>query len=309
MLEEYDVHVKLRGEDLPIKDSWIQGGKADPYVVLRKGHGLVPSRKSKGSSALTMREFQAPEPGEYMGEENQATWVYNGKEQFQKNNLNPKWPIIIVPLIKLCDGCEITKNIVIDIWDYDFECPDDFMGFCMLSIFDLFICFLENRAIPLQPGKKGHKWGGRLFVDSIELDPQSRDSDSSDPITAITLLHHMAAKGDSERLLRLIGLQIVPNPVFACTAWSRATPLHCAALGSAEQEGRNSEVVRILLDAKADVFAKNRGTHIPLSLLAKASDDVEIAELLMKKMTETNLEHPVSTTSAQLRPFRRRADI
>jgi hypothetical protein len=192
ILEEYDVHIKLRGEDLPIKDSWLQGGKADPYVVLRKGHGFVPYGKSMERK---MKEFKAPEPGVYMGKENQFAWVYNGKEHFQKNNLDPKWPVIVVPLIKLCDGCKITKTIVIDIWDYDFECPDDFMGFCVLSIFDLFVSFLEKRAIPLQPGKKGHKCGGRLFVDDIELDSKKGDSD---PITPHTLMHLMAAKGDAE---------------------------------------------------------------------------------------------------------------
>jgi hypothetical protein len=292
-LDDYDVHIKLRGEDLPIKDSWIQGGKADPYVVLRKGHGFVPCGKSKGGSARKLMEFKLPEPGVYMGEENYSTWVYNGKEHYQKNNLNPKWPLIVVPLIELCDGCDITKQIVIDIWDYDFECSDDFMGFLVLSIFELFVFCLQNRAIPLQPGKKGHKWGGRLFVDEIELDPKSGDSD---PITTHTLLHLMASKGDVERVLLLIGLQIQPNPVYARTEWTQATPLHCAVLGSSQEEGRNVEVVRILLDAKADVYAKNLGSHIPLSLLAKASDDVDIAALLMKKMIDIGSGRSVCTT-------------
>ena len=96
-----------------------------------------------------------------MGEENSEFWVYDGKANHQKNTLEPDWPEIVVPLDRLCDDSDLTKPIVIDIWDYDFECPhDDFMGFVMLPIVDLFVSRLKNHPIPLQPGQAGHSWGG-----------------------------------------------------------------------------------------------------------------------------------------------------
>jgi hypothetical protein len=100
-LSGYDIHINLRGEDLPIKDSWIPGGKADPYVVLRRGHGIVVSGKSSCLSASISGEFTLPVPGEYMGDNNESNWVFNGKKDYQKNNLNPEWPMIVAPLSKL----------------------------------------------------------------------------------------------------------------------------------------------------------------------------------------------------------------
>jgi hypothetical protein len=94
---------------LPIKDSWIRGGKADPYVVLRKGHGevLLESRRASDSS-----RFQSPEnTWAKKTVQNTASWVYNGKNQYEKNALDPKWPTIIVPLGQqpACDYCDFTK--------------------------------------------------------------------------------------------------------------------------------------------------------------------------------------------------------
>jgi hypothetical protein len=247
----YEVHIKLRGEDLPVKDSWIQGGKADPYVVLLKGHGIVEMGKSSCLSASILDEFKVPEPGDYMGDDNESHWVYNGKKHYQKNNLNPEWPTIVAPLSKLCDLGDISKPILIEIWDYDFECPhDDFMGFALISIFDLFVSCIRKCAIPLQPGKAGHKWGGRLFVEDIQLCP--RDS-SLDPINTSTLLHLMCAAGDLDKVRLLMDLQSESDPVLAKAAKTQSTALHFAV---GLPSGCNPSVVRVLLEAKADVFAK-----------------------------------------------------
>ena len=135
----FNLRINMKGTNLPVKDSWLQGGKADPYVVLRKGHGLVGGGEqvscfgTKTRKSPSRQTFIAPKPGEYMGEENSEFWVYDGKANHQKNTLEPDWPEIVVPLDRLCDDSDLTKPIVIDIWDYDFECPhDDFMGFVQM---------------------------------------------------------------------------------------------------------------------------------------------------------------------------------
>jgi hypothetical protein len=298
-ISNYEVRIKLRGEDLPVKDSWIQGGKADPYVVLLKGHGMVQMGTSSclPVSAITWDQFKVPEPGNYMGDDNESNWVYNGKKFYQKNNLNPEWPTIVAPLSKLCDNCDISKPILIDIWDYDFECPhDDFMGFCLISIFDLFVSCLRKCAIPLQPGKAGHKWGGHLIVDDIQL---CQTDSSIDPISPNTLLHLMSVKGDFDKVRFLVGLKSESDPVLETTAQTRSTALHFAV---GQPSGGNASVVRILLEAKADVFAKakadvfakdglarNEFSYTPLclhSLVSRNTDDTAVADMLIQKMVE-----------------------
>jgi hypothetical protein len=270
-------------------------------MALLKGHDVVNMGKSSCLSANILDEFKVPEPGDYMGDDNDSHWVYNGKKHHQKNNLNPEWPTIVAPLSKLCDLCDISKPILIDIWDYDFECPhDDFMGFALISIFDLCVSCIRKCAIPLQPGKEGHKWGGRLFVEDIQICP----TDSSlDPINTSTLLHLMSATGDLDKVRLLIGIQSESNPVLVKTAKSQSTALHFAV---GQPSGCNPSIVRVLLDAKADVFAKTvdifaqsefkHTGHTPLcfhSLLSKTTEDTEVADMLIQKMVEIDPNNKV----------------
>jgi hypothetical protein len=298
MAARWDLHIKLRGENLPIKDSWAQGGKADPYVVLRKGHGEVLLGKSSCLSASVWDQFEPPKPGKYMGEANTATWIYNGKNNYQSNTLDPKWPIIIAPLNELCDNSDFTKPIVIDIWDYDFECPnDDFMGFCHISIFEIFVAFLEKKAIPLQPGQDGHKWGGNLIVEGIELLPRENNS-KLDPITPTSILHLVCSLGDTKKAQNLIGLR--RDLVHEKTAISNFTPLQILLAGNqnkcsqlspfypnmgnvtAPENGNHADVVLLLVEANADVFGSGL---CPLNLLAQAcGDSVHIAAILIEQM-------------------------
>lgn len=177
---EYDLIFKLRGKDFPIKDSWIQGGKADPYMIFLK--------KSSSASSLVV-----PKSGEYMGEVDPKLYlcVHNGKKQYQRNTLDPVWPEMTLRVRDLCDGGNLHNPFIINFWDNDFECPrDDFMGFCVLSILDLVKANLAQEGIPLQPGKAGHKWGGLLFVDEIRLcSPTPSTMNNS-------MLHLIAEKGD-----------------------------------------------------------------------------------------------------------------
>ncbi len=108
--DEHDLILKLRGKDLPIKDSWIQGGKADPYLLFFK---------NRSSASLVV-----PKSGEYMGEVDDKVYrcIFDGKKQFQKNTPDPIWPEICLPARELCDGGKLKFPFLINIWDYDFEC-------------------------------------------------------------------------------------------------------------------------------------------------------------------------------------------
>ena len=294
-----DLYLKLRGENLPVKDSWLQGGKADPYVVLRKGHGMVyEKKKSCFGDTKQQIPYVAPVIGEYMGDENEAIWVYNGKNNHQRNTLNPDWPNIVVALNDLCDGPRghLMQPVVVDIWDYDFECPhDDFMGFCLPSIFDLFVARLRNTPIPLLPGKAGHSWGGHLIVEDIQVRPIG----THDHIDSRTILHYVCAEGDVGLAQILLGLNSEPNPVHEQTAVTMATPLHFVVMGGAK-EGMGEEqtigfveLFGLLLEAKADPRAKDREGMTPFCRLAKMGDSSSFASRIIKKIADCTPAAPV----------------
>ena len=185
-LEEQNLVLKLRGKDLPVQDSWMQGGKADPYLSILK---------NRSSNAPLV----VPKSGEYMGEvdDKNHLCVHYGKKQAQQNTLDPVWPELTIPVRSLCDNGNVYNPFLINIWDYDFECPnDDFMGFCVLTIFDLIKANLRQEGIPLQPGKAGHKWGGFLFVDEIKLHHQYSTWSRTDSINNNSFLNLIVQKGD-----------------------------------------------------------------------------------------------------------------
>jgi hypothetical protein len=183
----FDLLLSLRGKDFPVKDSWIQGGKADPYLVFYK---------SREATSLVV-----PKSGEYMGEVDEKVYqcIFDGKKQFQKNTLDPIWPELSLPARDLCDGGKLNFPFLINIWDYDLECPnDDFMGFCVVSILDLIKANLLKEGIPLQPGKAGHKWGGFLFVDEIKIFEKDKSPGAN------SFLHILAEGGDIQSVLLLL---------------------------------------------------------------------------------------------------------
>ena len=65
---------------------WAAGGKADPFIQLRKAHGIVKTKDGFCS-------FVEPKAGEYMGEQEQLP-LYDGKSSYIRNSLNPKWMAI-----------------------------------------------------------------------------------------------------------------------------------------------------------------------------------------------------------------------
>ncbi len=61
----------------------------------------------------------------------------------------------------------------------------------------------------------------------------------------------------------------------------------------------NTEGIKILLDAKADLFAMDMNTDIPLCLLAKTADNVYIANMLIQRMIEIDSKKTVSSISTR----------
>jgi ankyrin repeat protein len=121
----------------------------------------------------------------------------------------------------------------------------------------------------------------------MQLCPTDPTFDSATPTT---LLHWMTAMGDLDRISNLIDLQRETNPVQVKTAKTKSTALHMAV---DQPDGGNPEVIRFLMEAKADVFATNEWKHSPLSLLAKASDNADVADILIQRMIETDSNNMV----------------
>jgi hypothetical protein len=62
------------------------GGKADPFLVIRKAHGMV---KGAGGSLV---KFVDPVPNKYMGLQNPESLLYDGAKEHCKKTLNPIFP-------------------------------------------------------------------------------------------------------------------------------------------------------------------------------------------------------------------------
>jgi hypothetical protein len=91
----------------------------------------------------------------------------------------------------------------------------------------------------------------------------------------------------------LMDIQIEPNPVFGRTARTQSTALHFAVMGLGEPNKDTKEVINLLLEAKADLFAQKVDKDTPLCLLAKTADDVDIANQLIQKMMEMDFKQTV----------------
>jgi ankyrin repeat protein len=88
-------------------------------------------------------------------------------------------------------------------------------------------------------------------------------------------------------------LQVEPNPVLGRTAKTLSTALHFAIMGLGEPNKDNTEVIHLLLEAKANLFAQKENKDTPLCLLAKTADDLDIADLLIQKMIEIDPKQTV----------------
>jgi hypothetical protein len=101
--------LKMRGSNFPVKDSGIEGNKADPFYTLRSQYVL-----------------QAPHQGEHKNN----PYVYKSKKVRQ--DLNPRWKSIAIDLETLCN-MDMNRKLLVDIYDWDRYSEPDFMSYVELS--------------------------------------------------------------------------------------------------------------------------------------------------------------------------------
>ncbi len=49
------------------------------------------------------------------------------------------------------------------------------MGYVIISPLEMVERFVRNESVPILPGEDGHKWGGCLFVDEVEIALKTSD--------------------------------------------------------------------------------------------------------------------------------------
>lgn len=154
--------LKLRGNDLPIKDEGILGGKSDPYYEIRPafGPGYVTPNHDVNGRPLATRV--------YAGKHSDKAFL---KSDVVKNELNPRWKTHLLDLTELChlNGrgglVDLNKRVLIDVWDKDMN-ADDFMCYLEVSLQELVDAAESKAPLYLQAPPEGSKQSvGRLYVD------------------------------------------------------------------------------------------------------------------------------------------------
>jgi hypothetical protein len=163
--------LKLRGNDLPVKDSGLLGGKSDPFFEIRPAFGapggityVSPNKDSRGND-LPKRSYE--------GKHQTRPFV---KSEVVLNQLNPSWKTILIELNELIlnnDGgftIDLSKKVLIDVWDWDRGGDCDFMCYCEVSLLELIDAVKSKAPLPLLPPPEGHEQNvGRLYVDRADV--------------------------------------------------------------------------------------------------------------------------------------------
>ena len=113
-----------------------------------------------------------------------AKRVYKGKHSDKpalqsdvvKNELNPRWRTHLLDLTELCHchghggTVDLSKRVLIDVWDDDVGSSDDFMCFVEVTLRDLVTAASSRAPIALLPPPEPAKQRvGRLYVDKAEV--------------------------------------------------------------------------------------------------------------------------------------------
>jgi hypothetical protein len=100
--------LKLRGSNFPVKDSGIEGTKADPFFQIRSNYALG-----------------TPHAGEHTTE-----YAYKSKKVLQ--DLNPKFKTIAIDLQSLVN-MNMQQKLLFDFYDWDRFSSPDFMSYIELT--------------------------------------------------------------------------------------------------------------------------------------------------------------------------------
>jgi len=156
--------LKLRGNGLPVKDHGLMGGKSDPYYQIRPAFGapggipyVSPNKDSRGNDLPTRN---------YEGAHRTRAFL---ESEVVANQLNPVWSTQLLDLNALFAGTgvvDLSKKILVDIWDSDRQSHDDFMCYREVSLQQLMDAAASGRPLELLPPPEGQEQDvGRLYVD------------------------------------------------------------------------------------------------------------------------------------------------
>ena len=132
-----------------MKDHGIMGGKSDPYYHIRPAFGapggipyVSPNKDSRGND-LPKRTYQ--------GEHRTRPFL---ESEVVPKQLNPVWNTQLLDLNALfahTGVVDLSKKVLIDIWDSDTMDQDDFMCFCEVSLQELVGAAMSGRPVDLLP--------------------------------------------------------------------------------------------------------------------------------------------------------------
>ncbi|BFZ19711.1 hypothetical protein BsWGS_22750 [Bradybaena similaris] len=132
-------HINFKAKKLENKDFM---GKSDPYLEIQK-----PTLD--------------------------GNWQVVQRTEVAKNNLNPIWRTVVVPVHKLCGG-NMQQQIKIDCYDWDDDGSHDYIGGCTTTLQDMLRASGSEISYPcVNPGKKAKKKSytdsGTIVVSSCKL--------------------------------------------------------------------------------------------------------------------------------------------
>jgi len=127
------VRLQFEGRKLEDLDFWT---KSDPYLTLNR-----PSKSGPG-------------------------FVQIRKTETIRNNLNPKWKLLYIPIIELCDN-NFNLPLLIEVFDEDRNSRDDLIGRIQLTLSDLINL---SKSCASETLKLGEKSRGQLLVTECQIE-------------------------------------------------------------------------------------------------------------------------------------------
>ena len=100
-----------------------------------------------------------------------GTLVY--RSEWIRNTASPDWAPVTMDCAKLCTG-DWSRNLRIEVYDWDFDGGHDFIGFCNTSLEELsqgeeFQIMQFDLINPKKKDKKGYKNSGQIVVKSVKI--------------------------------------------------------------------------------------------------------------------------------------------
>ena len=104
-------------------------------------------------------------------EDESGTLVY--RSEWIRNTASPDWAPVTMDCAKLCTG-DWSRNLRIEVYDWDFDGGHDFIGSCNTSLEELsqgeeYQIMQLDLINPKKKDKKGYKNSGQIVVKSVKI--------------------------------------------------------------------------------------------------------------------------------------------